>query len=210
MVAKNPAFTAIAVLAMGARMREQCDFQPSFNAFCCAPCPTKIRAVVMIGRTHRHLVFPKKKPNRRPRTSRTGVSKRPVLQGMAAVAEAQLQSPGTGRPGSDRTAARFGESPSTCGSAAVIGRTFVPAGRSARNEKSFAQRRPVETGVCAAIRRDRPGGHREQRSYTVVVVLPSSCACLSRQVARQVWCRSLFRRRKPLARPDHFLEVIAD
>jgi putative ABC transport system permease protein len=209
MLAKNPAFTAIAVLALALGIGANSAIFSVVNAILLRPLPYKApEQLVMIWDNATHLGFPKNTPS--PANFLDWRQQVTVFQGMAAFAERSFNLTGVGEPerlDGRRVSANLFD---VLGVRPIIGRTFVPEEDQPGTKvvllnESLWKRRfggdPSMIGRALILNNE---------AYTVVGVLPNSVRLPAFGKWRdQVWVPIAFPAEEAASRGDHFLEVIA-
>ena len=209
MLAKNPAFTAIAMLALALGIGANTAIFSVVNAILLRPLPYKNpEQLVMVWENATHLGFPKNTPS--PANFLDWRRQTTVFQGMAAFAERSFNLTGAGEPerlDGRRVSANLFD---VLGVRPIIGRTFVPQEDQPGtkvvllNESLWKRRFGGDPGVIgrALI--------LNNEAYTVVGVLPSTVRLPAFGKWRdQVWVPIAFPAEEATSRGDHFLEVIA-
>jgi putative ABC transport system permease protein len=209
MLAKNPAFTTIAVLALALGIGANTAIFSVVNAILLRPLPYKNpEQLVMVWENATHLGFPKNTPS--PANFLDWRQQTTVFESMAAFAERSFNLTGVGEPerldGRRVSANLFG----LLGVRPIIGRTFVPQEDQPGTKvvllnESLWQRRfggdPSVIGRALTLNNE---------SYTVVGVLPGSVRLPAFGNWRdQVWVPLAFPAEEAAGRGNHFLEVIA-
>ncbi len=209
MLAKNPAFTAIAVLALALGIGANTAIFSVVNAILLRPLPYKNpQQLVMVWENATHLGFPKNTPS--PANFLDWQKQNTVFSGMAAFGERSFNLTGVGEPerlDGRRVSANLFD---LLGVTPLIGRTFVadedkPGTKVAVLNESLWRRRfgsdPSVIGRAIALNGE---------SYTVVGVVPRSVRLPAFGNWRdQVWVPLAFSSEEAANRGDHFLEVIA-
>ena len=209
MLAKNPAFTAIAVLALALGIGANSAIFSVVNAILLRPLPYKNpEQLVMVWENATHLGFPKNTPS--PANFLDWRQQTTVFQGMAAFAERSFNLTGAGEPerlDGRRVSANLFD---VLGVQPIIGRTFVPQEDQPGtkvvllNESLWKRRFGGDPGVIGRALT------LNNEAYTVVGVLPSSVRLPAFGKWRdQVWVPIAFPAEEATSRGDHFLEVIA-
>jgi hypothetical protein len=197
MLAKNPAFTAIAVLALALGIGANSAIFSVVNAILLRPLPYKNpEQLVMVWENATHLGFPKNTPS--PANFLDLRQQTTVFQDMAAFAERSFNLTGAGEPerlDGRRVSANLFD---VLGVRPIIGRTFVPQEDQPGTKvvllnESLWKRRfggdPSVIGRALTLNNE---------VHTVVGVLPSSVRLPAFAKWRdQVWVPIAFRRRKP-------------
>ncbi len=209
MLAKNPAFTTIAVLALALGIGANSAIFSVVNAILLRPLPYKNpEQLMMVWENATHLGFPKNTPS--PANFLDWRRQTTVFESMAAFAERSFNLTGVGEPerldGRRVSANLFG----LLGVRPIIGRTFVPQEDQPGTKvvllnESLWKRRfggdPSVIGRALTLNNE---------SYTVVGVLPRSVRLPAFGNWRdQVWVPLAFPAEEAAARGNHFLEVIA-
>lgn len=209
MLAKNPAFTAIAVLALALGIGANSAIFSVVNAILLRPLPYKNPdQLVMVWENLAHLGFPKNTPS--PANFLDWRQQATVFQGMGAFAERSLNLTGAGEPerlDGRRVSANLFD---LLGVRPIIGRTFVaeedePGTKVVLLSESLWKRRfGADRGVIGRALT------LNGESYTVVGVLPNSVRLPAFGNWRdQAWVPLAFPAEEAAARGNHFLEVIA-
>src|SRR2546421_5729093 len=208
-LAKNPAFTSIAIVAIALGIGANTVIFSVVNAILLRPLPYKNpEQLVMVWENATHLGFPKDTPS--PANFLDWRQQTTVFEGMAAFAERSFNLTGVGEPerldGRRVSANLFG----LLGVRPIIGRTFVPQEDQPGTKvvllnESLWKRRfggdPNVIGRALTLNNE---------SYTVVGVLPRSVRLPAFGNWRdQVWVPLAFPAEEAVARGNHFLEVIA-
>src|SRR4051812_46718443 len=208
MLLKNPAFTAIAVLALALGIGANTAIFSVVNALLLRPLPYKNPdQLVVIWENATHLGFPKNTPS--PANFLDWQKQATVFAGMGAFAEKTFNLTGVGEPErleGRRVSANLFD---LLGVKPVIGRNFVPeedkpGTKVALLNESLWKRRfgsdPGVIGRALALNGE---------SYTVVGVLPSSVRLPAFGNWRdQVWVPLAFPADEAAGRGNHFLQVI--
>jgi putative ABC transport system permease protein len=209
MLAKNPGFTCIAVLALALGIGANTAIFSVVDAILLKPLPYKNPdQLVVIWENATHLGFPKNTPS--PANFLDWRQQSSVFTGMAAFAERSFNLTGVGEPerlDGRRVSANLFD---LLGVKALIGRTFVadedkPGTKVAIINESLWKRRfgsdPAVIGRALTLNGE---------SYTVVGVVPRSVRLPAFGNWRdQVWVPLAFSSEEAANRGDHFLEVIA-
>ena len=209
MLAKNPGFTCIAVLALALGIGANTAIFSVVDAILLKPLPYKNPdQLVVIWENATHLGFPKNTPS--PANFLDWRQQSSVFAGMAAFAERSFNLTGVGEPerlDGRRVSANLFD---LLGVKALIGRTFVPdedkpGTKVAIINESLWKRRfgsdPAVIGRALTLNGE---------SYTVVGVVPRSVRLPAFGNWRdQVWVPLAFSSEEAANRGDHFLEVIA-
>jgi putative ABC transport system permease protein len=209
MLAKNPGFTCIAVLALALGIGANTAIFSVVDAILLKPLPYKNPdQLVVIWENATHLGFPKNTPS--PANFLDWRQQSTVFAGMAAFAERSFNLTGVGEPerlDGRRVSANLFD---LLGVKALIGRTFVadedkPGTKVAIINESLWKRRfgsdPAVIGRALTLNGE---------SYTVVGVVPRSVRLPAFGNWRdQVWVPLAFSSEEAANRGDHFLEVIA-
>ncbi|MFL6527782.1 MAG: ADOP family duplicated permease [Chthoniobacterales bacterium] len=208
MLAKNPAFTAIAVLALALGIGANSAIFSVVNAILLRPLPYRNPdQLVVIWENATHLGFPKNTPS--PANFLDWRQQATLFSGMSAFAERSYNLTGVGEPerlDGRRVSANLFD---VLGVKPIIGRTFVPeedkpGTKVALLNESLWKRRfggdPSVIGRAIALNNE---------SYTIVGVLPRSVRLPAFGNWRdQVWVPLAFSSEEAANRGDHFLEVI--
>src|SRR4051812_36789086 len=208
MLAKNPAFTAIAVLALALGIGANTAIFSVVNGILLRPLPYKNPdQLVVIWENATHLGFPKNTPS--PANFLDWQRQSTVFTGMGAFAERTFNLTGVGEPerlDGRRVSANLFD---LLGVKPILGRTFVPdedkpgTKVALLNESLWKRRFGSDPGVIG--RSLALNGE----SYTVIGVLPSSVRLPAFGNWRdQVWVPLAFPPEEAAARGNHFLEVI--
>jgi putative ABC transport system permease protein len=209
MLARAPAFTAIAVLALALGIGANSAIFSVVNAILLRPLPYKNPSqLVVIWENATHLGFPKNTPS--PANFLDWQKENTVFEGMGAFAERSFNLTGVGEPerlDGRRVSANLFD---LLGVKPIVGRTFVadedkPGTKVALlNESLWKLRFGSDPGVIG--RSLALNGE----SYTVVGVLPNSVRLPAFGNWRdQVWVPLAFSSEERADRGDHYLEVIA-
>ena len=205
MLAKNPAFTTIAVLALALGIGANSAIFSVVNAILLRPLPYKNpEQLMMVWENATHLGFPKNTPS--PANFLDWRRQTTVFESMAAFAERSFNLTGVGEPerldGRRVSANLFG----LLGVRPIIGRTFVPQEDQPGTKvvllnESLWKRRfggdPSVIGRALTLNNE---------SYTVVGVLPRSVRLPAFGNWRdQVWVPLAFPAEEAVARGNHFL-----
>lgn len=209
MLAKNPAFTAIAVIALALGIGANSAIFSVVDAILLRPLPYKNpEQLVMIWEEATHLGFPKDTPP--AATFLDWRQQATVFSGMAALAHRRFNLSGAGEPerldGRRVSANTF----DLLGVKPIVGRTFVPEEDKPGtkvvilNESLWKRRFGGDPGVIGrAITLNN-------ESYTVIGVMPESVHLFSSERWRdQVWVPMAFPPEEATNRGAHFLYVIA-
>jgi ABC-type antimicrobial peptide transport system permease subunit len=209
MLAKNPAFTTIAILALALGIGANTAIFSVVNAILLRPLPYKNpEQLVMVWENATHLGFPKNTPS--PANFLDWRQQTTVFESMAAFAERSFNLTGVGEPerldGRRVSANLF----ALLGVRPIIGRTFVPQEDQSGTKvlllnESLWKRRfggdPSVIGRALSLNNE---------SYTVVGVLSGSVRLPGFGNWRdQVWVPLAFPAEEAATRGNHFLEVIA-
>lgn len=208
MFTKNPAFTAIAVLALALGIGANTAIFSVVDAILLRPLPYKNpERLVMVWENATHLGFPKNTPS--PANFLDWQKQATVFEGMAAFAERSLNLTGVGEPerlDGRRVSANLFD---LLGVRPIVGRTFVadddkPGTKVAvLNESLWKRRFGGDPGVVG-----RPITLNSE-SYTVVGVVRSSVRLpASGKWRDQIWVPLAFSAEEAEGRGNHFLEVI--
>src|SRR5438477_695248 len=209
MLAKNPAFTAIAVLALALGIGANSAIFSVVNAILLRPLPYKNpEQLVMVWENATHLGFPKNTPS--PANFLDWRQQTKVFQGIAAFAERSFNLTGAGEPerlDGRRVSANLFD---VLGVRPIIGRTFVsqedqPGTKVVLLNESLWKRRfggdPAVIGRAVNLNGE---------PYTVVGVLPPTVRLpTSGNWRDQVWVPLAFPSEEAASRGAHYLEVIA-
>ena len=208
MLRKNPAFTAIAVLALALGIGANSAIFSVVNALLLRPLPYKNPSqLVVVWENATHLGFPKNTPS--PANFLDWQKQSTVFDGLGAFAEKTFNLTGVGEPerleGRRVSATLF----DLLGVKPIVGRNFVPeedkpGTKVALLNESLWRRRfgsdPAVIGRPLALNGE---------SYTVVGVLPNSVRLPAFGNWRdQVWVPLAFSAEEAAGRGNHFLEVI--
>ncbi|MFZ1219630.1 MAG: ABC transporter permease [Chthoniobacterales bacterium] len=208
MLLKNPAFTAIAVLALALGIGANSAIFSVVNALLLRPLPYKNPdQLVVIWENATHLGFPKNTPP--PANFLDWQKQNTLFEGMGAFAERTFNLTGVGEPErleGRRVSANLFD---LLGVKPILGRTFVPdedkpGTKVALLNESLWKRRfgsdPGVIGRALALNGE---------SYTVVGVLPNSVRLPAFGNWRdQIWVPIAFPAEEAAQRGNHFLEVI--
>ena len=209
MLAKNPAFTAIAVVALALGIGANTAIFSVVNAVLLRPLPFKHpEQLVMAWENAAHLGFPKDTPS--PANFLDWQKQAQSFSGMAAMAERAFNLTGIGEPerleGRRISANLF----DLLGVPALLGRSFVaeddqPGSHVVLLSYSLWQRRfgsdPGVIGRALALNGE---------SYTVVGVMPRFLQLPGYSTRNdQLWVPIAFPQEEASQRGNHFLEVIA-
>jgi putative ABC transport system permease protein len=208
MLLKNPAFTAIAVLALALGIGANTAIFSVVNTLLLRPLPYKDPSrLVVIWENATHLGFPKNTPS--PANFLDWQKQNTLFEGMAAFAERSFNLTGVGEPerlDGRRVSANLFD---LLGVKPIIGRTFVPdedkpgTKVAILNETLWKRRFGSDAGIVG--RAIALNGE----SYTVVGVLPASVRLPSFGNWRdQVWVPLAFPAEEAASRGSHFLEII--
>ncbi len=206
MLAKNPGFTTIAVIALALGIGANSAIFSVVNTVLLRPLPYKSpERLVMVWEEAAHLGFPKNTPS--PANFLDWRSQNTVFEAMAAMVERSFNLTGVGEPerfdGRRVSANLFG----LLGVDAQLGRTFrpeedQPGSRVVILSHGLWQRRfgadPRVIGQSLSLNGE---------SYTVVGVMPPSFQFPSRR--DQLWVPMAFSSKEAASRGNHYLEVIA-
>ena len=208
-LAKNPAFTSIAIVAIALGIGANTVIFSAVNAVLLRPLPFKNpEQLVMVWENAAHLGFPKDTPS--PANFLDWQKQAGSFSGMAAMVERSFNLTGVGEPerlDARRVSANLFE---LLGVPALIGRTFVPDDDKPGTHVvvlsySLWQRRfgsdPSVIGRAITLNGE---------SYTVIGVMPRSVQLPSSGTWKdQVWVPISFPADEAASRGSHFLEVIA-
>jgi putative ABC transport system permease protein len=208
MLLRNPAFTAIAVLALALGIGANSAIFSVVNTLLLRPLPYKDPSrLVVIWENATHLGFPKNTPS--PANFLDWQKQNTLFEGMAAFAERTFNLTGVGEPerlDGRRVSANLFD---LLGVKAILGRTFVPdedkpgTKVAILNESIWKRRFGSDPGVIGRALT------LNGESYTVIGVLPSSVRLPAFGNWRdQVWVPLAFPAEEAAARGNHFLEVI--
>lgn len=209
MFAKNPAFSAIAVLALALGIGANSAIFSVVDAILLRPLPFKNPGqLVMIWENATHLGFPKNTPS--PANFLDWRQQSTVFDGMAAFAERSFNLTGVGEPerlDGRRVSANLFD---LLGVRPIVGRTFLPQEDApgtkvaVLNEALWKRRFGGNPGIVGqAITLNG-------ESYTVVGVVKSTIRLPAYGKWRdQVWVPLAFASEEAASRGDHFLQVIA-
>ena len=209
MLAKNPAFTAIAVLALALGIGANSAIFSVVNAILLRPLPYKNpEQLVMVWENATHLGFPKDTPS--PANFLDWRQQTTVFESMAAFTERSFNLTGVGEP--ERLDGRRVSSNlfDLLGVRPIIGRTFVPQEDQPGtkvvllNESLWKRRFGGDPSMIGRVLT------LNNETYTVVGVLPHSVRLPAFVNWRdQVWVPIAFSAEEAAGRGNHFLEVIA-
>src|SRR5258705_4735850 len=208
-LAKNPAFTIIAVIALALGIGANSAIFSLVDAVLLRPLPFKHpEQLVMVWENAAHLGFPRNTPS--PANFLDWQRQNTVFTGMAAMSERSFNLTGVGEPerlDGRRVSANLFD---LLGVPALLGRTFVPqddrsGSRVVLLSYSLWQRRfgsdPGIIGRAVTL---------NGQSYTVIGVMPRSMHLPGYGTWRdQVWVPIAFTNEETTQRGNHFLEVIA-
>lgn len=208
MLLKNPAFTAIAVLALALGIGANTAIFSVVNTLLLRPLPYKNPdQLVVIWENAAHLGFPKNTPS--PANFLDWQKQATLFEGMGAFAERTFNLTGVGEPErleGRRVSANLFD---LLGVKPILGRNFVPdedkpGTKVALLNESLWRRRfgsdPAVIGRALALNGE---------SYTVVGVLPNSVRLPAFGNWRdQVWVPLAFTAEESASRGNHYLEVI--
>jgi putative ABC transport system permease protein len=205
---KNPAFTAIAVLALALGIGANSAIFSVVNTLLLRPLPYRNPGqLVVIWENATHLGFPKNTPS--PANFLDWQKQATLFQGMAAFAERTFNLTGVGEPerlDGRRVSANLFD---LLGVKPIIGRNFVPdedkpgTKVALLNESLWRRRFGSDPGVIGRSL------SLNGEPYTVVGVLPSSVRLPAFGNWRdQVWVPLAFPAEEAAERGNHFLEVI--
>src|SRR5439155_3485672 len=206
MLAKNPGFTTIAVIALALGIGANSAIFSVVNTVLLRPLPYKSpERLVMVWEEAAHLGFPKNTPS--PANFLDWRSQNTVFEAMAAMVERSFNLTGVGEPerfdGRRVSANLFG----LLGVDAQLGRTFrpeedQPGSRVVVLSHGLWQRRfgadPRVIGQSLSLNGE---------SYTVVGVMPPNFQFPTRR--DQLWVPMAFSSKEAASRGNHYLEVIA-
>src|SRR4030095_2314922 len=209
MLAKNPAFTAVAVVALALGIGANTAIFSVVNAVLLRPLPFKHpEQLVMLWENAAHLGFPKDTPS--PANFLDWQKQAQSFTGMAAMAERSFNLTGVGEPErleGRRVSANLFD---LLGVPALLGRTFVadddrPGTHVVLLSHSLWQRRfgsdPGVIGRALTL---------NDESYTVIGVMPRFVQLPGYSTrSDQVWVPIAFPQEEASQRGNHFLEVIA-
>src|SRR5438477_6731553 len=208
-LAKNPAFTIIAVIALALGIGANSAIFSVVNAVLLRPLPFKHpEQLVMVWENAAHLGFPKNTPS--PANFLDWQKQASAFTGMAAMAERSFNLSGIGEPErleGRRVSANLFE---LLGVPALLGRTFVPDDDKPGTHVvllsySIWQRRfgsdPAVIGRALTL---------NGKSYTVVGIMPGVMQLPGYENRNdQLWVPIAFPSDEAAQRGNHFLEVIA-
>ncbi|MFL6500783.1 MAG: ADOP family duplicated permease [Candidatus Udaeobacter sp.] len=208
-LAKNPAFTIIAVIALALGIGANSAIFSVVDAVLLRPLPFKHpEQLVMLWENAAHQGFPKNTPS--PANFLDWQKQVQSFTGIAAMAERSFNLTGVGEPerlGGRRVSANLFD---LLGVPAMLGRTFVPEDDKAGTHVvllsySLWQRRfgsdPAVVGRALTLNGE---------SYTVVGVMPRMVQLPGYEnVSDQLWVPIAFPSEEAAQRGNHFLEVIA-
>jgi putative ABC transport system permease protein len=208
-LAKNPAFTSIAIVAIALGIGANTVIFSAVNAVLLRPLPFKHpRQLVMVWENAAHLGFPKNTPS--PPNFLDWQRQNTVFTGMAAMSERSFNLTGVGEPerlDGRRVSANLFD---LLGVRALLGRTFVadddrPGSHMVLLSYSLWQRRfgsdPSVIGRAIMLNAE---------SYTVIGVMPRGVHLPGDGHWRdEVWVPIAFTNEETTQRGDHFLNVIA-
>jgi putative ABC transport system permease protein len=208
MLLRNPAFTAIAVLALALGIGANSAIFSVVNALLLRPLPYKNpEQLVVIWENATHLGFPKNTPP--PANFLDWQKQNTLFAGMGAFAERTFNLTGVGEPErleGRRVSANLFD---LLGVKPILGRTFVPdedkpgTKVALLNESLWRRRFGSDPGVIGR------GLALNGESYTVVGVLPNTVRLPGFGNWRdQVWVPIAFPAEEAAQRGNHFLEVI--
>src|SRR5215471_12494748 len=209
MLAKNPAFTAIAVVALALGIGANTAIFSVVNAVLLRPLPFKHpEQLVMLWENAAHLGFPKDTPS--PANFLDWQRQAQSFSGMAAMAERSFNLTGVGEPErleGRRVSANLFD---LLGVPALLGRTFVtdddrPGTHVVLLSHALWQRRfgsdPSVIGQALALNGE---------AYTVVGIMPPFVQLPGYSTRNdQLWVPIAFPQEEASQRGNHFLEVIA-
>jgi putative ABC transport system permease protein len=208
-LAKNPAFTSIAIVAIALGIGANSVIFSAVDAVLLRPLPFKNPGqLVMIWENAAHMGFPKDTPS--PANFLDWEKQATSFTGMAAITESSFNLTGVGEPerlDGRRVSANLFQ---LLGVPALLGRTFVPDDDKPGTHVvllsySLWQRRfgsdPGIIGRAIAL---------NGKSYTVIGVMPRSMQLpTAGNWKNQVWVPIAFPPEEAAQRGSHFLEVIA-
>ena len=208
-LAKNPAFTSIAIVALALGIGANSAIFSVVDAVLLRPLPfKKPEQLVMLWENATHLGFPKNTPS--PANSLDGQKQAGAFTGMAAMVERSFNLTGVGEPerlDGRRVSANLFD---LLGVRAVLGRTFVPdddrpGSHVVLLSYSLWQRRfgsdPSVIGRALALNGE---------SYTVIGIMPRFVQLPGFANRNdQLWVPIAFPPEEAAQRGNHFLEVIA-
>src|SRR6059058_2457218 len=208
-LAKNPAFTSIAIVAIALGIGANTVIFSAVNAVLLRPLPFKNPAqLVMVWENATHLGFPKNTPS--PPNFVDWQKQNTVFTGMAAMSERSFNLTGVGEPerlDGRRVSANLFE---LLGVPALLGRNFVPDDDKPGTHVvllsySLWQRRfgsdPSVIGRALTLNGE---------SYTVVGVMPRLVQLPGYENRNdQLWVPIAFPSEEAAQRGNHFLEIIA-
>jgi putative ABC transport system permease protein len=208
MLLKNPAFTAIAVLALALGIGANSAIFSVVNTLLLRPLPYKNPAqLVVIWENATHLGFPKNTPS--PANFLDWQKQATLFEGMGAFAERSFNLTGVGEPerlDGRRVSANLFD---LLGVKPVLGRNFVPdedkpgTKVALLNETLWKRRFGSDPGVIGR------SVSLNGEPYTVVGVLPSTVRLPAFGNWRdQIWVPLAFPAEEAAARGNHFLEII--
>jgi putative ABC transport system permease protein len=209
MLAKNPGFTTVAVVALALGIGANSAIFSVVNQVLLQPLPFKNPGqLVVVWENATHLGFPKNTPS--PANFLDWREQNTVFDGMAAFAERSFNLTGVGEPerlDGRRVSANLFD---VLGVKPILGRTFVPQEDQPGTKvvilnESLWKRRfgGDQTVIGRALTLNG-------ESYTVVGVVPSTVRLPAFGNWRdQVWVPLAFSSEEAANRGDHFLEVIA-
>src|SRR5947199_3717798 len=208
-LAKNPAFTSIAIVAIALGIGANTVIFSAVNAVLLRPLPFKNpEQLVMVWENATHLGFPKNTPS--PPNFIDWQRQNTVFTGMAAMSERSFNLTGVGEP--DRLDGRRVSANlfDLLGVPALLGRTFVPDDDKPGTHVvllsySLWQRRfgsdPAVIGQALTLNGE---------SYTVVGVMPRLVQLPGYENRNdQLWVPIAFPSEEAAQRGNHFLEIIA-
>jgi putative ABC transport system permease protein len=208
MLLRNPAFTAIAVLALALGIGANSAIFSVVNTLLLRPLPYKNPGqLVVIWENATHLGFPKNTPS--PANFLDWQKQATLFEGMGAFAERSFNLTGVGEPerlDGRRVSANLFD---LLGVKPILGRNFVPEEDkpgtkvALLNETLWKRRFGGDPGVIGRSL------SLNGEPYTVVGVLPSSVRLPAFGNWRdQVWVPLAFPAEEAAARGNHFLEII--
>src|SRR5215475_9150497 len=208
-LAKNPAFTSIAIVAIALGIGANTVIFSAVNAILLRPLPFKNpEQLVMIWENATHLGFPKDTPS--PANFLDWQKQATSFTGIAAMAESSFNLTGVGEPerlDGRRVSANLFE---LLGVPALLGRAFVPDDDKPGthvvllNYSLWQRRFGSDPGVVGRVL------NLDGESYSVVGVMPPLVQLPGYEnVNDQLWVPIAFPAEEATQRGNHFLEVIA-